>query len=311
MRRHETKLFLEKLQTLGLLNAEQAARAAALIAEEPTLLAAEAVRDVRNLSEDEFLKLLCEEYGSEYIDADMLRRLPIDQTALDLLSSQQAHELAVYPLHYDPAKQRLLVVTAYPFNPHTLAELDEVTGVPHVEVTFATEAVLGELIRRGYVGAEAEPDLGDDSGFEIGAGSDEEAFPGIYGSSVADYLYAVESPPSEDEEDSATATMSGVRGSLADLGLADMMQALSHSRKTCAVMLEHEDWHGTVYMEDGLIVHAETPDAVGAEAAYRIFAQQDGWFEILPRRFKGKPTLSEPVEALLLEAMRRMDEANR
>ncbi len=276
---------------------------------EPTLLVSEALREIQDLAWEPFVQLLCEEMGCEYMPAEMLRNLPVQDAAISRVDSATARELAVYPVEFDEERNRLMVVTAYPFNPTVLGELTDVIGIQDIEATFCSEKILHELIHKAYVG---EAELFDaeaaEVGFDLGVGSDEEAFPGLYGSNVNDYLY--EEPA--DDGGAATQVGGGIRGSLADMGIIELLQALGQSRKTCSVFVDSaEGPNGSIYLLDGNVCHAELEDESGEEAVYRILAFDEGSFEVINREYPGDPSMMQPVEGLLMEAMRRLDEANR
>ncbi|RMF14566.1 MAG: DUF4388 domain-containing protein [Candidatus Dadabacteria bacterium] len=301
--------FLARLEQAGVIDAAQADQVRDLLQERPELLVSEAVRDVIGLDLAGFMPLLAAEFGTEYLPAEQLAALEPTPDALELIDSARAQTLAVFPLSYEADRGRLLVAMAYPFNAHVLGELETELGVPEVQVVFCDEDQLAELHHRYYIGEEdlfAAPD--GEEGFDIGALSDEEAFPGIYGDAVANYLY---DEPVADDGGAATEEDSGVRGSLSDLGLVDMLQALGQSRKTCALFVSRGDWYGNMYLEEGFVIHAETPERQGEEAVYEILQQQEGHFELIKRTWSGEKEMLQNVEALLLEGMRRFDEANR
>jgi len=307
--------FLERLQALGLLNAEQRQQVEAQLEEEPSLFVSEAVQSVAGLDQNAFLKLLCEEFGSEYVDPQTLFNWPVQDAALEVVDDKVAHDHAVFPLHYDAEKSRLLLVTAYPFSPHALSDLEQILSDIELELTFCDEGTLQELLRRGYIGSEPLLEIADEEGdgFEIGAASDEEAFPGLYGDNVADYLYGMgDASGGEGEGDGVDEMQGGVRGSLSDLGVVDMLQALGQGRKTCSLFIETDaDEHAAVYLQDGIVIHAQSGDVSGEEAVFRALGWTKGHFEILQRPYSGEPTMAAGVEGLLLEGMRRLDEANR
>lgn len=276
--------------------------------EEPTLLVSEVLRDLGIIPEGDFYRLLCEEYGSEYIDPRMIMSFPVDEEAKARVEPEQAEGWEIVPLHYDPHKNKLLVVSAYPFNPHVLEQLPALIGVEEVEVTFVPHDLFPELWKKVYLGI-GELDYLEDEGEWIGAETDEEAFPGLYGKSFSQFL----------EESSGGYTSSGgsfrqegVRGSLRDLGIVDMLQALGQSRKTCTVHVITEGKESWVYLKDGWVIHARDHQGkTGAPVVYELIRWQEGEFEVTLRPYEGEPTMMASVESLLLEGARRYDEENR
>lgn len=301
---HES--FIAGLMRAGTLSSAKADAVCQRKDEDPELLVSEILRDMDQLDWEAFMGLLAAEFRTEAMPAEYLRAMQPDAAVIARIGSAQAQELAIFPLDYDAAKNRILVLTAYPFNLHVLEDLEATLGVDELQVAFCDEETLATLQRLFYIGNENLFEAGDDEqAFDIGAASDEEAFPGIYGDAVADYLYSAEPETSEGEADE------GVRGSLSELSLFDMLQALAHGRKTCALFLESGGWYGSIYLEDGTVVHAETPTQKGEEAFYEVLGHQTGHFEIVKRTFSGEKTLNDGVEGLLLEGMRRQDEGNR
>jgi len=101
----------------------------------------------------------------------------------------------------------------------------------------------------------------------------------------------------------------GVKGRLKDMGLVDIAQIFNAERKTVAIHLGSEMGYGRVYIKDGRIVHATYREHTGTEALYQILAWQDGEFEVEPDVVSPDVTINESTEALVLEAMRRLDES--
>lgn len=302
--------LLQQLERAGTLTPAKANIVRQRKRDDPDALVSEIMRDIDKLNQTQFMSLLHVEFGSEYLPPEYLRALQPSAQSLARVSSAQAQELAIFPLEYDADKNRLLLLTAYPFNLHVLDELESNLGVAHLQLAFTDEETLGQLHQKYYIGADATFSTGeDDTAFDIGADSDEEAFPGIYGASVANYFDKADAMQAADV--STPAEESGVRGSLSELGLIDMLQALAHGRKTCALFLESGDWYGNIYLEDGNVVHAETNSQKGEEAVYEILGHSTGHFEIVKRTYNGPKTMNENVEGLLLEGLRRQDEATR
>lgn len=103
----------------------------------------------------------------------------------------------------------------------------------------------------------------------------------------------------------------GVKGRLKDMGLIDIIQIFNAERKTVAVHLGSEMGYGRVYIKDGSIIHAAYRDFTGPEAFYQLLSWKDGEFEVEPEAQAPEVTISDPPEALMLEGLRRLDEASR
>jgi DNA-binding response OmpR family regulator len=103
----------------------------------------------------------------------------------------------------------------------------------------------------------------------------------------------------------------GVSGSLEEMSLPDIVQVLHQGRKTGALKLSGEGQSGTIYFKDGAIVDAAFGDLSGADAFYGIVGVKKGDFTIDPTVVPGEKTINTSPEMLLLEGLRRLDEAGR
>jgi response regulator RpfG family c-di-GMP phosphodiesterase len=100
----------------------------------------------------------------------------------------------------------------------------------------------------------------------------------------------------------------GLSGSLAELGLADLVTALSNGRKTGALKITSNTVSGEVQFLEGAIVNATTAKRKGAGAFYHLLSLTEGQFVVDPSFKPTERIITESTEALLLEGMRRLDE---
>ena len=100
----------------------------------------------------------------------------------------------------------------------------------------------------------------------------------------------------------------GVSGSLAEMGLPDMVQILWHGRKTCALKIQANSTAGEIHFADGQIVHALWGSATGEGAFYKMLTLAEGDFRLDPNFTPNTRSINASPEALLLEGMRRFDE---
>lgn len=103
----------------------------------------------------------------------------------------------------------------------------------------------------------------------------------------------------------------GVKGRLRDMSLIDVIQIFNAERRTAAIHLGGELGFGTVYIEDGSIVHASYRDLTSVEAFYQLLAWKDGEFEVESDVGAPERSISEAPESVILEGLRRLDEASR
>ncbi|MCA9620876.1 MAG: DUF4388 domain-containing protein [Myxococcales bacterium] len=102
----------------------------------------------------------------------------------------------------------------------------------------------------------------------------------------------------------------GVSGSLAQMGIPEIVQILWHGRKTCALNITQGDRRGQIHFEEGRIVNALWEDVSGETAFYRLIALgENGDFSVDPEFAPtGDPVIHASPEGLLLEGMRLLDE---
>lgn len=102
-----------------------------------------------------------------------------------------------------------------------------------------------------------------------------------------------------------------LRGTLAQMGVIDLLQSLEMGRKTCALTLITSSERCTMYFADGQITHAECGRLVGDDAVYHAVAWNEGKFRIDFTGRSARQTTKKTTQALLLEGLRLLDEASR
>jgi DNA-binding response OmpR family regulator len=102
----------------------------------------------------------------------------------------------------------------------------------------------------------------------------------------------------------------GVSGSLAEMPLPDVLQVLSRTRKTGALRISAAGSHGEIQFGSGQIYEASFRALTGEDAVYGMLALADGEFALDPTFVPATRTVHASTEHLLLEGMRRMDEAS-
>jgi CheY-like chemotaxis protein len=108
----------------------------------------------------------------------------------------------------------------------------------------------------------------------------------------------------------ATATPGrGVSGSLAEMALPDLVQILWHGRKSGALRIRRGLESGEIHFTDGKIVDALWGKLRGEEAIYAMLTLTEGEFAMDPNFKTDAVVITTSPEALLLEGMRRLDEA--
>ncbi len=100
-------------------------------------------------------------------------------------------------------------------------------------------------------------------------------------------------------------------GSLADMGLVDLMQTIEISRKSGVLEVHSGQRTGLMTFRDGQILDAELGSLHGERALYRVLLFSEGDFEIDFRPVKTEQQIRIPTQGLLMEGMRRLDEWGR
>jgi len=111
------------------------------------------------------------------------------------------------------------------------------------------------------------------------------------------------------EQRASSSGARGVSGSLREMGLPDMVQVLFHGRKSGRLRIRAPEGSGEIHFVDGNVVNALWGEQRGEDAFYAMLRIQDGEFGLDPTFKTTARLIHQSAEALLLEGMRRMDEA--
>jgi len=103
----------------------------------------------------------------------------------------------------------------------------------------------------------------------------------------------------------------GVSGSLTEMALPDMVQILFHGRKSGKLVIHSEGKRGEIQFSDGQIFDASFGETLREDAFYEMLRLKGGDFELDPNFRAGERKIALAPESLLLEGMRRLDEAER
>ncbi|MBX5483575.1 MAG: response regulator [Myxococcaceae bacterium] len=106
-------------------------------------------------------------------------------------------------------------------------------------------------------------------------------------------------------------TKSGFSGSLADMGVVDLIQTFEIGRKTGTITITENDRTGTVWFRDGRVVDAELGRLRGENAFYRLLNTFEGKFEVKFGPVERPDRIEVSTQGLLMEGMRRLDEWGR
>ncbi len=99
-----------------------------------------------------------------------------------------------------------------------------------------------------------------------------------------------------------------MKGSLADMTVADLLQVTCENRKQGMLTIKHANDQAQVYFTGGNIVHASLEGQEGKEVIFRILNWDKGTFNFKAGRKPDKITIALTWQALLLEGAKFLDE---
>jgi uncharacterized protein len=99
-----------------------------------------------------------------------------------------------------------------------------------------------------------------------------------------------------------------LKGSLADLSVADLIQLHCQSGTRALLTAQRGQENVVVYFEEGQVVHAESATLQGEDTVYDLLTWESGTFEVEQGRAAPTRTITLPWSALIMEGMRRLDE---
>ncbi|MCX6070201.1 MAG: DUF4388 domain-containing protein [Chloroflexi bacterium] len=102
-----------------------------------------------------------------------------------------------------------------------------------------------------------------------------------------------------------------LQGSLQDMSVADLIQHNCQEGRTVRIDLRlgADGPAAVLFLDQGQIVHAESQGESGEEVVYKVLAWGDGSFSVEPGQTTPERTVQRSYAGLLLEGIRRIDEA--
>ncbi len=101
---------------------------------------------------------------------------------------------------------------------------------------------------------------------------------------------------------------SGFAGTLRNIQITDIIQMCCLAGASLCIRVTQDNDLGTIYIEDGEVVHAECGRAKGVKAFFTILGWPSGQFETMEAPAIAEPTIKEACQFLLMEAARQADE---
>jgi CheY-like chemotaxis protein len=103
----------------------------------------------------------------------------------------------------------------------------------------------------------------------------------------------------------------GFSGAISVQTLPDIVQLYVLSSATGLLSVDHGSSQGQLYFSQGAILHAVTPSACGDEAFYEIMMWSGGQFSMRMGAVPPERSVESSWQELLMESVRRVDEARR
>ncbi len=101
-------------------------------------------------------------------------------------------------------------------------------------------------------------------------------------------------------------------GDLSDMGVVDLAQTLEMGKKSGALRIDAKNGQSAVaYFRDGKILDCELGALRGEAAFYKLLNWQEGKFALEFKLVEREERITAPMQALLMEGMRRIDEWGR
>ncbi|KPK63627.1 hypothetical protein AMJ83_06300 [candidate division WOR_3 bacterium SM23_42] len=100
-------------------------------------------------------------------------------------------------------------------------------------------------------------------------------------------------------------------GDLQDFEITDVFQLIQLGQKDGILRLQTADDVGIVYFKNGMVAHAQTNTIQGEPAIDTILGWKKGKFTFNPGEETDQRTVDLPIQQVILEAARRIDELKR
>lgn len=97
-------------------------------------------------------------------------------------------------------------------------------------------------------------------------------------------------------------------GNLEDFEITDVLQVIHISNKDGILYIRSAKGRALMFFKGGLLLHAEIEDAVGMDAVRKIIILRQGTFEFRPGDSTPNVTIELPIQNVIIEAARQIDE---
>lgn len=102
-----------------------------------------------------------------------------------------------------------------------------------------------------------------------------------------------------------------LEGNLEDFELTDVFQLIQLGAKDGSLRIQTVNDVGVVYFKNGMVVHSKTNNHFGEQAIDTILQWRKGKFVFRPGEETLEKTVELPIQQVILDAARRIDELNK
>ncbi len=102
-----------------------------------------------------------------------------------------------------------------------------------------------------------------------------------------------------------------LQGNLEDFDLTDVLQLIHLGKKNGALEIDTEGNHGEIYFENGKVVYAKTIKREGEDGIHHILRWTKGKFVFSPEKKPPDKMMDIPIQNLILDAAKQIDEWKR
>jgi len=102
-----------------------------------------------------------------------------------------------------------------------------------------------------------------------------------------------------------------LEGSLEDFEITDIFQLIQLGQKAGCLRIQTSNNVGVIYFKNGLVTHARASQQAGEIAIQEILRWSKGKFVFIPNEEAAETTIGQPIQFIILEAARRVDEWQR
>jgi len=99
-------------------------------------------------------------------------------------------------------------------------------------------------------------------------------------------------------------------GDLKEIGMASLVQMICLENYQATLLVKRDREEGTICINEGEVIHAQTGSFIGELAFYRLLSWQKGTFRIYDHVKTLNRTVKTPWRQLLMEGLRMIDEWN-